>query len=112
MANRMKHILMQNDGTILIEYVIAIVFLAMASVMVITTMSGGTKLFFESYEEYDRVNELYGDIELLSDSVTSINLDVSTSGTIQFDYNGGTISKEGTYYYDNTEKKIGEFIID
>lgn len=112
MVNRVKHILMQNDGTILIEYVIAIAFLSMASMMIITTMSGATKLFFDSYAEYDRVNDLYGDIELLGDSLTSSDLDIRTSGTIEFDYSVGTISKEGAYYYDNTEKKIGEFIID
>lgn len=112
MVKRMKDILLQNDGTILIEYVIAIVFLAMASVMVITTMSGGTKLFFDSYEEYDRVNNVYGDIELISETVISTDLAVTSTGSVQFDYSGATISKDGIYYYDNTEKKIGEFAID
>lgn len=112
MVERMKNVLSQNDGTILIEYIIAVVFLAMASVMVITTISGGTKLFFQSYEEYDRVNNLYGDIELISDTVTSSDLDVTSIGSVEFDYSGATITKDGIYYYDNTEKKIGEFIID
>lgn len=101
-----------NRGALILEHVLATMYLTLMSAFVITSVWGAYALFFESYEEYEHIVTSYGELEQRNEGVTLPGFETTQTGTITYQHGTGTITISGKYYYDNEENKMGEFVID
>lgn len=101
-------ILKNEQGSALVENVIAMCVLLLLSALVVSTFFGGLSVYTKSFVEYTRVNEVYSSLELMEG--TGSDLVEEVEGTMSFEYSGATVVVEGTYFYDKEGEKIGEFV--
>lgn len=101
-------ILKNQDGNTLIENIAAVCVLSILSAMIASAFVAGMNVFTKSTLEYNRVNDIYNEIESKQESEQLLE----SSGTISFEYAGDSIDIEGTYIYDLEKEKLNEFSVD
>lgn len=112
MRKRIYNALCNQRGALILEQVLATMFLMLMSVFVISSIYGAYNLFFESYQDYKTIQTSYGELEQRNKDVELPGFETTQTGTIQYYYNGAAVTIDGTYFYDNTNKRMGEFVID
>lgn len=102
-------ILRSEQGSTLIENVVAVFVLSIFSAMILSTFLAGLSVYTDSYQEYTRINTVFSDIEQTEDVANGTTIQ-EQSGSISFMYDGELMEIEGTYRYDVEGDKLGEFV--
>lgn len=96
-------------GSTLVEGAVTALIIGIATLMICSAFLTSLAINENTQEEYDRVSNIYDNIELGTSAYDS-SWEAEQSGSITITYAGGAISIPGTYTYDSQSEKLGEFI--
>lgn len=103
---------LNQQGATLMEVVVGFTIVSIITAAVLTSVLSGFSLSYKTKEEYDRVTDVYTQIESYDAGIPT-----SKIGSMKFSWSGSSsdpIEVEGTYMYDSNpdQSKLAEFIGD